>query len=94
MAALEAFAAGLPALLSPQCNLPEAYDCGCALEIPPDEQGMEEGLRRLFGLGAEATAAMKAGARRLVAERFDWDVIAEKFAALYSTMAGAELRAP
>lgn len=87
MAVLEAFAAGLPALLSSQCNLPEAYDYGCALEIRPDEQGIEDGLRRLFGLGAEATAAMEMSARRLVAERFDWDVIAAKFAALYSAMA-------
>jgi glycosyltransferase involved in cell wall biosynthesis len=69
MAVLEAFAYGLPALLTPQCNLPEAFAEGAALRIEPRKEAICEGLQRLFGLSQDEYAAMRGAARRLAAER-------------------------
>jgi poly(glycerol-phosphate) alpha-glucosyltransferase len=33
MSVLEAWAYGLPVVMTPECNLPEGFDCGAALEI-------------------------------------------------------------
>ena len=90
MAVLEAFAAGLPALLTAQCNLPEAFAARCAIEIEPDAASIRCGLRRLFDLGDAERAAMGARARRLAADRFDWDVTARRFADLYATLTHAK----
>lgn len=87
MAALEAFAAGLPALLTPQCNLPEAFTARCALRMETDGASIRAGLRRLFDMDETERLAMGTRARRLASERFDWSTIAERFGALYSSLA-------
>jgi poly(glycerol-phosphate) alpha-glucosyltransferase len=87
MAALEAFAAGLPALLTPQCNLPEAFTARCALRMETDGASIRAGLRRLFDMDEAERLAMGARALRLTADRFDWSAIAQRFGALYSSLA-------
>lgn len=87
MAALEAFAAGLPALLTPQCNLPEAFTARCALRMETDGASIRAVLRRLFDMDEAERLAMGARARHLAAERFDWTAIASRFGALYSSLA-------
>ena len=86
MAALEAFAAGLPALLTRQCNLPQSFDFGCALEISASEQGIEQGLRRLFQLTTTERLVMGEKAAQLVTDHFNWDLISRRFSNLYSTL--------
>ena len=48
VAVLEAFACRLPALITPGCNFREAAAAGAALEVSPDREGTEEGLRNLL----------------------------------------------
>jgi len=50
MAVLEAAAAGLPVMLTPQCNFPELAEAGGAVEVSPDVSGCETGLRQLLAL--------------------------------------------
>ena len=83
MAALEAFANGLPALLTPQCNLPEAFACDAAIKIGADEDGIAIGLRHLFDSNADAWVVRGCNARRLASETFSWDLVAERMASLY-----------
>jgi poly(glycerol-phosphate) alpha-glucosyltransferase len=87
MAVLEAFAAGLPALLTPQCNLPDAIAHGCALPIEASVEGIETGLRQLFAMPEEAMRQMGQKARDLVRREFDWDIVARRFAIAYSELA-------
>ena len=87
MAALEAFAHGLPALLTPACNLPEAFVAGAALSIDPFVAGIGGGLRRLFAMSDERRMAMGAHARRYVREGYDWTEIARRMARLYAGLA-------
>lgn len=82
MAMLEALAVGLPVILSPGCNLPEAetYDAGVIVE--PQVEPLAMALRSLLTNSARRTS-MSANARRLVQERFTWDAVAAQLESIY-----------
>ena len=50
MAILEAAAAGLPILLTEECNYPELAAAGAAIEVPAGLTGVSEGLSRFLAL--------------------------------------------
>ena len=85
MAALEAMAAGLPALLSPGCNLDEVAEAGAGFVAEARAEAFAEGLRRLLG-DAGLRAEMGAEARALAKERYDWDGIAKRLEAVYRSL--------
>ncbi len=82
MAALEALAAGLPALLSPGCNLPEVETSGAGLIVEPLVEPLATALRDLL-TQADRRTAMGAAARALVRDRFRWDSVAAQIEAVY-----------
>src|SRR5690606_9530178 len=75
IALLEAFGAGLPAIISPGCNLPEAVEAGAAIETPPQVEPLAGALQLLLTDETRRTA-MGAAARRLARERFTWEAVA------------------
>lgn len=77
MAVLEAMAAGLPLLLSPGCNLPEAEEAGAGRIVPPEAGPLAEGLRNIM-LDDAQRVAMGQAARQLAATRFDWGAVAAR----------------
>jgi len=81
--ALKAFAYELPSLLTPQCSLPEAFAGGAAIRIEPEEAAIAEGLLRLFAMTPQERSRMGRAAFDLADERFDWDLAAARFEALY-----------
>ncbi len=83
MAVLEAMAAGLPVLFTPGCNFREAAECGAAVEVTPDADGTEQGLRDLLGLDDLERRAMGARARDLVEEGYTWDAVSDRLLQLY-----------
>ncbi|MGO4726633.1 glycosyltransferase [Inquilinus sp. 2KB_23] len=89
-AALEAWAHGLPSLLTPQCNLPEGFEHGAALSIDPNEPAIADGLRRLMGMTDDERKAMGARGRALVASRFSWPVVASQFEDVYRWLLGLQ----
>ncbi|MEB3322634.1 MAG: glycosyltransferase [Synechococcaceae cyanobacterium] len=88
MAALEAMSWRLPCLLSPACNLPEAYTAGAALPVDPTAASLATGLRALMGLSAAERQAMGRAGRALVAERFTWPRVARQTRQLYEWLLG------
>lgn len=92
MAALEAWAHSLPALLTPQCNLPEGFSADAALRIEAGRAGIAAGLRRLSETGDNDIGAMGANGRRLVAERFHWPDVARDMAKVYRWLLGLGAR--
>lgn len=92
MAVLEALASGLPALLTPGCNFPEAAAAGACIEEPPTVEGTERGLRALLERSDAQRAAMGAAGRRLVAERYGWDAIARSMRDVYAWCIGGGTR--
>lgn len=82
MAALEAMAAGLPVILSPECHLPEAAAAGAGLEVLPAVAPLAQALHTLFS-DATRRQTMGAAARQLVNQHFTWDAVAEQLETAY-----------
>jgi poly(glycerol-phosphate) alpha-glucosyltransferase len=91
MTVLEAWAYGLPVLMTRQCNLPEGQAAGAALMMEPDADSIAETLRRLFSMSEAERAATGARGRLLVEERYLWSEIAQKMAAVYDWLLGGPL---
>jgi glycosyltransferase involved in cell wall biosynthesis len=90
MAVLEAWAYRLPVLMTPQCNLPEGFAAGGAMEIAPDADRMAERLAAFLDLPEAERRAMGNRGRRLVEERFDWSAIAAQMSDVYAWILGRE----
>lgn len=92
MALLEAMAVGLPVLITPGCNLPEAAASGAGLEVERAVSALSAGLQTLLS-DADARLRMSAAARRLVRERFTWDAVAAHLETVYeATLNSQDLR--
>ncbi len=85
MAALEAMAAGVPVILSPGCNLPEAADSGAGLIVAPEVEPLAAALRALL-TDADRRAAMASAARGLVRQRFTWTQVAAQLEQVYTAI--------
>jgi glycosyltransferase involved in cell wall biosynthesis len=88
VAVLEAWAYGLPVVMTRQCNLPEGFEYGAAVETGCTPEEIEHGLRQLFALGTEARLTMGSRGRRLVEERFTWAKIAAQMKQVYEWVLG------
>ncbi|HGX93499.1 MAG TPA: glycosyltransferase [Candidatus Tenderia sp.] len=88
MAVLEAWAHGLPVLMTAACNVPEGFKAGAAMELPLAEGPMTAQLRDFFALPEIACREMGANGRRLVEARFTWDRVAQDMAATYQWLVG------
>ncbi len=86
MAALEAMGWRLPALLSPACNLPEAFSAGAAWPVAAAATPLQLSLSRLFTADPHELASMGAAGERLVLERYSWPQVAEQTEQLYHWM--------
>jgi poly(glycerol-phosphate) alpha-glucosyltransferase len=89
MAVLEAWAHGLPAVLTPECNLPQGFAAGAALRVKPDARDLARGLHELLDLSAAQRRSMGARGRDLVAQQFTWPHIAAAMHATYDWVLGA-----
>ena len=87
MTVLEAWAFGLPVFMTRACNLPEGFDFGAAAEIKSEPVAMAKVLSDRLSEKAWLYAAGDAG-RRLVAQRFTWDIVTAAFQALYAYALG------
>ncbi|MBE0689283.1 MAG: glycosyltransferase [Anaerolineae bacterium] len=83
MAMLEAAAAGLPLLLAPGCNFPEAERAGAALIVEPQVESLRQALAALLTDG-ERRAQMGMAAQTLAREQFAWPVIAARWERIYA----------
>lgn len=88
MAVLEAWAAGLPVLMTEACNLPEGFRAGAAIRLAPQPAAMTEGLGELGALSQAALAAMGAKGRALVEAQFSWAHVASQMRQLYDWTLG------
>lgn len=87
MSVLEAWAFGLPVVMTPECNLPEGFAYQAALEIRNSARGFE-GMLTLIEMTDQERAAMGMRGRRLVEERFTWPKVAAQMRRLYEEVLG------
>lgn len=86
MAALEAMAAGLPVILSPGCNLPEAAEAGAGMVVAAQVEPLAAALSALLP-DARQRAEMSAAGQALVCERFTWGAVAAQLEHVYESAA-------
>lgn len=75
MAVLEAWAYGLPTLLTAECNLPEGFSHGASKKIHLDPQKLLEELKLFFLTTDEGLEEMSIAAQKLVEENYLWNKI-------------------
>jgi poly(glycerol-phosphate) alpha-glucosyltransferase len=90
MSVLESWAYGLPVVMTPECNLPEGFASGAALEI--QNEGMKDakwdGLKVLLDMSDFDRIEMGRRGRRLVEEKFTWSKAAAQMKQLYEEILG------
>jgi glycosyltransferase involved in cell wall biosynthesis len=89
MAVLEALAHGVPCLLTPGSNMADevaGFGAGWRVEATP--QGIAAGIKRALADDSHAWAEAGRNARRLVEERYRWDIIGQKSLEQYRRFAG------
>jgi glycosyltransferase involved in cell wall biosynthesis len=88
MTVLEAWAYGKPVLMTPECNLPEGFAVGAALQIGTGSEEIAAGLKQLTEMDDDDRKAMGARGRGLVAETFSWPRIGEQMRSVYEWVVG------
>ena len=83
MSVLEAWAYGLPVLMTKECNIPQGFSRKSAMEIGADSGGIALGLSRLFAMSVEERMAMGCKGKALVAEEFAWKKQAGSMLSVY-----------
>ena len=85
MAILEALAAGLPVVISKQCNFPEVSEHDAGLVIEPNDAAVTEAISTLLS-DDQLRTRMGQNGRNLVREKYTWDAIAASMAGLYQRL--------
>lgn len=92
MVILEAWAAGVPVLMSAACNLPEGFATGAARPIGIDAGAIAAALRGATRWHEDERQAMIAAGRQLVESTFSQAVVVAQLVALYDQMMQGEPR--
>jgi glycosyltransferase involved in cell wall biosynthesis len=88
MTVLEAWAHAKPVLMTPQCNLPEGFAAGAALQIGTSPSEIAAGLKQVTEMNDEDRRAMGSRGRSLVATSFSWPRIGEQMRSVYEWVLG------
>ena len=89
MTVLEAWAYAKPVLLTPECNLPEGFAAGAALQIGTGPGQIAAGIKRLIEMSGDDRQAIGNRGRDLVATKFSWPRIGEQMRSVYEWSLGA-----
>jgi len=88
VAVLEALSIGLPAIVTPACNIDEVAACGAGLVVSNEPNELAAALSHCLNLEAEDWRTMSAQALRLARSRYDWGAIAQTMRAVYGWVLG------
>lgn len=88
VAVLEAMKAGLPCLISRECNVPEVGETGAGEVLPLDAQHFAQAMCRLADDAARREEQGR-NAKQLVNERFVWSAVAGQTVEMYAAAGAA-----
>ena len=92
VALLEALSAGLPLVITDECNFPEVGDSRAGFVVRPNDSVIASALMSLLD-SADLRREMSENARRLVRSNYTWERIAEKMFTLYENVIAGNFRA-
>jgi len=88
MTVLEAWAYAKPVLMTAECNLPEGFAAGAAVQIGASPAEIAAGLKKLSEMSDSDRTAMGGRGRTLVATKFSWPRIGEQMRSVYEWVLG------
>jgi glycosyltransferase involved in cell wall biosynthesis len=88
MTVLEAWAYAKPVLMTPECNLPEGFAAGAALQIGTRPEEIAAGIKQVIEMNDDDRRAMGNRGRNLVATKFSWPRIGEQMRSVYEWSLG------
>jgi len=88
MAVLEAWAYAKPVLMTPECNLPEGFAVGAAVQIGTTPGEIAAGLKKLTEMSDSDRTAIGGRGHALVATKFSWPRIGEQMRSVYDWLLG------
>jgi len=86
VALLEALAAGLPALITRECNFPSLAGGGLVVDCSAD--ALADGLTQMLEMSEEQRRQMGDNARALVQSQYSWDTLARQMLDVYEWLLG------
>lgn len=90
MSVLEAWSWGTPVLMTRNCNLPEGFTSGAAMEITTDPDDLARSMLDFIGMSSFDRRAMALAGRELVSNKFNARSVAKDVARLYLWLGGYE----
>lgn len=88
MGVLEAWAAGVPSIMSEASHLPQGYARGAALPIGTSVEAIAQGIREAMNVDSPTRAAMARAARELAIEQFSQAAVGVSWTGLYRSLVG------
>ncbi|MDF1713725.1 MAG: glycosyltransferase, partial [Akkermansiaceae bacterium] len=90
VAVLEAWAYGLPVLMTDHCNLPEGFEAEAAVRIGTDVESIAQGMVNLLRSPHSNLRSIGENGRALVERQFTWPQIAAQMEELYQWILNSE----
>ena len=90
MAVLEAWSYGLPVFMTRECNIPEGFRQGAAIEVTTNPSSQADVLEK--HLADAGLRDIGERGRALVAKRFSWPAIADDLLSTYAWLVHAGSR--
>ncbi len=88
-AVVEALAAGLPVVISHECNFPEVEEADAGFVVPSATAPVAKAIATILA-DADLAKRMGENARRLIEDHYQWPAIANRMAQRYRTLRGPE----
>lgn len=88
MAVLEAWAHARPVLMTAECNLPEGFTAGAAINISTSPESIAQGMVLLRDMTTGERAEMGYRGLKLVKDRYTWPSVARNINELYRWILG------
>jgi glycosyltransferase involved in cell wall biosynthesis len=85
---LEAWAHAKPVLMTPECNLPEGFAAGAALQIGTGPKEIAVSIKQVIEMSDDDRRAMGNRGRNLVTRTFSWPRIGEQMYSVYEWVLG------
>lgn len=85
MAMLEAWAAGVPTMMTAECNLAEGFAAGAAIECGYNAPAIAAAIGQALAIGPEPWAAMSSAALSLASGPFSASTVAERWGGTYAS---------
>lgn len=92
MAVLEAWAYGLPVIMTPYCNLSEGVEAKAAITIEPRANEIAQGLALLWEMTDRERSDMGAKGKALVEKHYSWPKVAADMLSVYQWILGGGIR--